>query len=117
MIVLSGRRATSDGPEDVDGRQGPIICRVIRDSLPGSEWVQQGLEDLARAVESVPALLVSIGAPRLQRLGIAVTQPFDKPEHRLYARLADENPDAAHSRYNALIRRLVSFERALACAR
>ena len=90
---------------------------MIRDSLPGSEWVQQGLEDLARAVESVPALLVSIGAPRLQRLGIAVTQPFDKPEHRLYARLADENPDAAHSRYNALVRRLVSFERALACAR
>jgi len=34
----------------------------------------------------------------------------------LYALLARDNPDAAHSRYNALIRRLVSFERALACA-
>jgi hypothetical protein len=35
-----------------------------------------------------------------------------EPEHRLYAALAAENPGAAHSRYNALIRRLVSFERA-----
>jgi hypothetical protein len=48
---------------------------------------------------------------------VDVPQPFDRPEHRLYARLAQDNPDAAHSRYNALIRRLVSFERALACAR
>jgi hypothetical protein len=34
----------------------------------------------------------------------------------LYLRLAAENEDDAHSRYNALVRRLVSFERALACA-
>jgi hypothetical protein len=38
------------------------------------------------------------------------------PEHRLYDFLARDEPDAAHSRYNALIRRLVSFERALECA-
>ena len=57
------------------------------------------------------------GALRLQRLGVAVMQPFDTPEHRLDARLAQDNPDAAHSRYNSLVRRLVSFERALACAR
>ena len=79
--------------------------------------MDRGLRDLECGVESVPALLVSIGAPRLQRLGIAVAQPFDRPEHRLYAQLADDDPDAAHSRYNALVRRLVSFERALACAR
>ena len=85
--------------------------------MPGSDWVEQGIEDLARGVESVPALLVSVGAPRLRRLGVEMAQPFDAPEHRLYVRLAQDNPDAAHSRYNALIRRLVSFERALACAR
>jgi hypothetical protein len=39
------------------------------------------------------------------------------PEHRLYLRLAADDSDSAHSRYNALIRRLVSFERALACVR
>src|SRR5262245_59033635 len=34
---------------------------------------------------------------------------------RLYARLASEDPDSAHARYNALVRRLVSFDRARAC--
>jgi hypothetical protein len=63
----------------------------------------------------VPSLLVSIGAPRLRRLGYAVPSGFAEPEHRLYALLAREHPAAAHSRYNALIRRLVSFERAAAC--
>jgi hypothetical protein len=38
---------------------------------------------------------------------------FDSPEHRLYDRFAAEDPDSAHGRYNALIRRLVSFERAV----
>ena len=37
------------------------------------------------------------------------------PEHKLYELLAAEDSDAAHSRYNALIRQLVSFERALEC--
>ena len=36
-------------------------------------------------------------------------------EHRLYERLAREDPDSAHSRYNALLRRLTSFESALEC--
>ncbi|HEX9632305.1 MAG TPA: hypothetical protein VGA02_07545 [Gemmatimonadales bacterium] len=83
--------------------------------LPGGDLVASGLEDLARGVESVPALLVSVGAPRLRRLGVLVPGTLPDAEHRLYARLAADEPDAAHSRYNALIRRLVSFERAAAC--
>jgi hypothetical protein len=63
------------------------------------------------------ALLVSIGATRLSRLGFVVPNPISNAERRLYERLHAENADAAHSRYNALIRRLVSFERAAACAR
>ncbi len=81
-------------------------------SLPGHELVLAGLDDLARGVESEEALLVSIGAPRLRRAGIEVPEPLASPEHRLYDRLAAEDPGAAHSRYNALVRRLVSFERA-----
>lgn len=81
-------------------------------SLPGHELVLKGIDDLARGVESDEALLVSIGAPRLQRAGIEVPEPLPSPEHRLYGRLAAEDADAAHSRYNALVRRLVSFERA-----
>lgn len=91
--------------------------RAMRQELPGHDLIQQGLADLAAGTETAPALLVSIGAPRLRRLGIAVPDPFPAGEHRLYAWLSRTDPDSAHSRYNALIRRLVSFERALACAR
>jgi hypothetical protein len=86
-------------------------------SLPGEELVEQGLRDLADGVESAEALLVSIGAPRLRALGIELPDRVDEPERALYLLLAREHEDAAHGRYNALVRRLVSFERALACAR
>ena len=81
-------------------------------ALPGHELVLRGLEDLSAGIESDEALLVSIGAPRLRQAGIDVPEPLASPEHRLYERLAAEDADAAHSRYNALVRRLVSFERA-----
>ncbi len=84
--------------------------------LPGADLIEAGLADLAAGRESVPALLVAVGAPRLAQLGVSVPPTPDQPEHRLYALLAIEDSDSAHSRYNALIRRLVSFERALACA-
>jgi hypothetical protein len=80
--------------------------------LPGGELIAAGLEDLGRGVESVAALLVSIGAPRLRRLGYHIPQTTPNPEHRLWALLARTDPDSAHGRYNALVRRLVSFERA-----
>jgi hypothetical protein len=82
-------------------------------SFPGADLVEEGLDDLSRGVESVPALLVSIGAPRLRRIGLPVpARTFPDAEHRLYERLSETDPDFAHSRYNALVRRLVSFERA-----
>jgi hypothetical protein len=82
--------------------------------LPGAELVEKGLRDLERRSESVESLLVSIGAPRLLRAGLAVPDPFPDPEQRLYELLRTAHGDAAHSRYNALVRRLVSFERAAA---
>jgi len=82
--------------------------------LPGAEFIQTGLDDLAHGRESLPALLVSIGAPRLRLLGVLVRDPISMPEHRLYEMLRAADPDTAHSRYNSLIRRLVSFERAAA---
>ena len=85
-------------------------------AMPGGELVVQGLDDLARGVESVASLLVSIGAGRLRCSGLAVPPPFPDAEHRLYRVLAEAHADDAHSRYNALIRTLVSFERALECA-
>jgi hypothetical protein len=82
---------------------------------PGAEVIAAGLVDLARGVESEAALLVSIGAPRLKALGVAVEPPIPEAEHRLYDRLRDTNPDGAHSRYNALIRYLGTFEIAPIC--
>ena len=86
-------------------------------TFPGEEIVSAGLSDLRSGKETDAALLVSIGAPRLRRLGVAVPPPLEHPEHRLYARLLRADGDAAHSRYNALLNRLVSYERALSCAR
>jgi len=85
-------------------------------ALPGASLVQRGVADLHAGHESAEALLVSIGAPRLRSIGIALPSPIPSPEHKLYALLAGERGDAGHSAYNALIRRLVSFERAAACA-
>ncbi len=91
--------------------------RTVDDALPGAELIAAGLRDLSRGTDSAPALLVLIGAPRLRRLGVLVPpRGVEQPEHRLYELLAAEDPDSAHSRYNALVRRLVSFERAAACA-
>jgi hypothetical protein len=87
----------------------------IDPALPGAELVSRGLSDLASGVDSVEALLVSIGRPRLELLGLRVDRALADPERRLYERLAETEGDAAHGRYNALVRRLVSFERALAC--
>lgn len=81
-------------------------------TLPGEDLVARGLDDLNHGTESVPALLVSIGAPRLRAFGVDIKTTFNDPEHRLYQLLSASHGDAAHSQYNALIRRLVSFERA-----
>lgn len=89
----------------------------VEPAFPGADLIRRGLDDLAAGVESAEALVVSIGAPRLAGLGLAVADPFPSPEHRLYELLSTEEPASAHSRYNALVRRLVSYERAAECAR
>ena len=87
------------------------------EAWPGGDLIREGLDDLAAGRKSIPALLVAVGAPRLRRSGIDVPRRrLSGAEHRLYALLARSDPDSAHSRYNALIRRLVSFERAIECA-
>jgi hypothetical protein len=84
--------------------------------FPGGDLIAKGLADLESGRETPEALLVSIGAIRLRAAGLTVPREHPDPEHRLYRQLATLDPDAAHSRYNALLRRLISFERALECA-
>lgn len=84
--------------------------------LPGRELVDAGVADLREGRETVEALLVSVGARRLRAVGVDVPEPFAAAEIRLYELLRREHGDDAHGRYNALVRRLVSFERAAECA-
>ena len=83
--------------------------------LPGQELIEQGLTDLSQDRVTDSSLLVLITAPRLRRLGIQVPdRPFPRPcEHQLYTRLEKRLGASAHSYYNSLIRRIVSFARAL----
>ena len=78
--------------------------------------VETGLADLMRGELTVEALLVAVGAPRLRSLGLRVPEMSATPGHpevALYQAIGRLHPDDAHSRYNALIRRLVSYEREL----
>lgn len=93
--------------------RGQVVA--LTSALPGSELIEAGLRDLEEGRRSVPALVVSIGAPRLRQLGFEVLSAIEDAEHALYALLAAEDADSAHGRYNALVRRLVSFERAATC--
>jgi hypothetical protein len=80
--------------------------------LPGHELVSGGIADLSAGCESEASLLVTMAAPRLRALGFSVPRGDGKgASHRLYEVLA-EREDGAHSRYNALVGRMVSFLRA-----
>jgi hypothetical protein len=86
--------------------------------IPGEALIAQGLADLAAGKSTHEALLVAIGAPRLRWLGVRVPDdlPHD-PEDALYRSIERESPRDAHSRYNAMVRRLVSYEHALEAER
>lgn len=84
--------------------------------LPGEDLIEAGVKDLHDGQETIAALLVAIGAPRLRRLGLKLPETLPtNPEHRLYDLLSQTDEDSAHSRYNAFIRKLVSYERAAEC--
>jgi hypothetical protein len=93
--------------------------RVVEQlNLPGEDLVRRGIMDLSSGVISAPSLLVSMAAGRLRELGIEVTgTAIDDADIRLYELLAREFGDGAHSKYNALRRQIVSFMRAVPCAR
>ena len=84
--------------------------------LPGAELVIPGLEEISRAEPTEYALLLLIASPRLRSLGYEIPERADiaRPyEHQLYGLLERTHGPAAYSRYNSLLRRIVSFCRAL----
>jgi CelD/BcsL family acetyltransferase involved in cellulose biosynthesis len=81
------------------------------DNLPGAEIVLPGIADLQAGRKTVNASAVQSAAPRLRRAGLDVPSASeDVPAaHALYRQLSEELGDAAHSRYNAILSRVVSF--------
>lgn len=83
--------------------------------LPGETLVRQGLADFQAGLCTIPACLVCIARPRLSRAGLmpeSLPVQFSESELQLYGLLKTEGGDA-YSRYNSLLRELVSFENAL----
>lgn len=92
----------------------PSHTPLSLDQLPGEEIVRAGISDLLEHRDTPSAALVRMARPRLNAVGLEVPHvEGDEPAgHALYGLLAVEDPGTAHSRYNALVARMVSFARA-----
>lgn len=89
---------------------------MILDNLPASGLIRQGLDDLMHQRESIASCLVKIASSRMRRCGVVVDVAEAEAlaaDHLLYDLLGRAHGREAHGRYNALMRELVSFERAL----
>ena len=84
--------------------------------LPGADLVVEGLKDAAAGRVTPNACLVFIASPRLRAAGLLDMEALPirilDAELKLYDLLCEE-PGDAYGAYNSLLRRLVSFERAL----
>ena len=92
-----------------------MIGQALLEGLPGESLVRAGVADLLAQRRTIAALVVSVARARLARAGVVpehVPRISEKPELDLYDALRSQ-PGDAYSRYNALIRELVSFVSAL----
>ena len=83
--------------------------------LPVESIIRKGLADLKARKRTVPAYLVSMAGTRLRCAGLFRNlddKVLQEPELPLYRLLLREGGDA-YSRYNSLLRELISFENAL----
>jgi hypothetical protein len=84
--------------------------------LPGAALVDKGIADLERGHVSAESLLVTVAAERLETLGVLrpglATGSVEAPL-ALYALLGKNDVIDPYSTYNALLRELSSFVRAL----
>lgn len=85
--------------------------------FPGAELIEHGLADYAAGLVTPASCLLAVAWGRLQRNGLPLPartpERFPEPELQLYELLRRQGGDA-YSRYNALLRRLISFEQSLA---
>jgi hypothetical protein len=75
----------------------------------------EGLYDYQNGRHSIPACLVRMAMPRLRRAGIISAAPlYDAgAELELYQLVSSSDDPRSYSRYNSLVRELISFEHAL----
>ena len=67
-------------------------------ALPGGDIIDTGLQDLLDGRETIAALLVAIGAPRLRQLGFQLPDLMPaNPEHRLYDLLVEDDMLTRHT--------------------
>lgn len=88
---------------------------ALLSGLPGAALMRDGVRDVLAGSPTIPALVVSVARGRLVRSGVlpaAAPIVATDPERELYRLLLAEGGDA-YSRYNSLIRELVSFVSAL----
>ncbi len=89
---------------------------ALIDGLPGADLIARGVADARAGKLTVFTCLLWIAMPTLEREGIippdCPTTPCVDPELTMYRLLQREGGDA-FGRYNALLRRLVSFQRSL----
>jgi len=90
---------------------------IVLEQLPGGELIRRGLAEYSSGRVTPESCLVAVAWSRLQRGGLPMPPKnpvcFPEPEMQLYSLLRSEQGDA-YSRYNALLRRLISFEQSLA---
>ena len=91
------------------------VPAVLFDGLPSADRILEGLEDDHCGRHSIPACLVRMARPRLIRAGIMnSSHPHDDgAELDLYQLVSATEGRQSFSRYNALVRELISFEHAL----
>jgi hypothetical protein len=83
--------------------------------LPGGTLIEKGIADFQSDRRTVGGYLVHIARSRLTRAGLigkSDVATLPNAELELYRLLRSEGGDA-YSRYNSLLRELVSFENAL----
>jgi hypothetical protein len=86
---------------------------TVLHELPGHDLFSAGVADLQAGRRSEAGLLVSLARTRLIQAGLDVPRAAtDRPSHELYDLILEQSPTNAHGRYNALLRRIVSFARA-----
>lgn len=92
------------------------MATVMVTDLPGNALIERGLADLEIGRTSAESLLVTVAAGRLEALGVLrpglVTRSAEA-SLALYAWLGERGVLDPYSTYNALLRELSSFVRAL----